>query len=267
MMQLRLASDRGRTVLPPPHDWLDSRHAFSFGDYYDPQWSGHRALRVLNDDRVRAASGFGSHPHRDMEIVSLVLDGALEHKDSIGTGSVIRPGDVQRMSAGSGIVHSEWNPSPDTPVHFLQIWFLPSRRGGAAGYEQATLPATRNAFVLAASGDAPRTQAARTAVAQPGTPSDTRLDRAPARGAVRIASDADLWRATIDAGATAAVPLRRGGHGWVHVATGSVEIAVHGLDGDEVHVLGAGDGAALTNVSEVRASARDAADVLVFDLG
>jgi redox-sensitive bicupin YhaK (pirin superfamily) len=246
MLKVRRAAERGRTLI----DWLDSRHTFSFGEYHDARWRNLRALRVLNDDRVRAASGFEAHPHRDMEIVSLVLAGALEHKDSIGTGSVIRPGEVQRMSAGDGIVHSEWNPSTDREVHFLQMWFVPRQRGGAPGYEQAPLPATRNAFHLAAEG-----AATDPAPAPPGT----------ARGAVRIASDADLWYARIDAGSSAVLRLSRapsGGAAWVHVATGEAEI--------EGTPLGAGDGGSVTEAAEVRVTARaggPGAEVLVFDLG
>src|SRR5262249_41011427 len=136
MIRVRPARRRGQTVL----GWLDSRHTFSFADYYDPEHMGFRSLRVLNDDRVSAGGGFGTHPHRDMEIVTYVLDGALAHRDSLGTGSVIKAGDVQRMTAGTGIRHSEFNASTDAPVHFLQIWLLPERRGLAPGYEQRTVP-------------------------------------------------------------------------------------------------------------------------------
>src|SRR5271167_1875462 len=135
MITPRKSADRGRTKI----EWLDSRHSFSFGDYYDPNEMGFRALRVINEDRVRPAAGFPTHGHRDMEIVTYILSGALQHKDSLGTGSVIRPGEIQRMSAGSGIVHSEFNASPERNVHLLQIWIMPSKTGIAPSYEQKTI--------------------------------------------------------------------------------------------------------------------------------
>src|SRR3954451_11839736 len=132
MIAVRPAADRGVTAT----DWLDSRHSFSFNDYYDPAYVQFRDLRVINDDKVAPAAGFGTHPHRDMEIITYVVRGALEHKDSLGTGSVIRPGDVQRMSAGTGVQHSEFNPSSSEPVHFLQIWLQPNQRGLPPSYEE-----------------------------------------------------------------------------------------------------------------------------------
>src|SRR5258708_1227874 len=136
MINIRRSEERGRTAI----DWLDSYHSFSFGDYYDPNNAGFRSLRVINEDWVKPGAGFGMHPHRDMEIITYIVQGALEHKDSMGNGPVIRAGDVQRMSAGTGILHGEFNPSPKEPVHLLQIWILPDRRGLKPEYDQQTIP-------------------------------------------------------------------------------------------------------------------------------
>jgi redox-sensitive bicupin YhaK (pirin superfamily) len=233
MITIRRADERGRSRT----DWLDSRHGFSFADYDDPKWRGFRALRVLNEDRVRGGSGFGAHPHRDMEIISYVLEGALEHKDSTGTGSVIGPGDVQRMSAGTGVVHSEWNASKTEPVHFLQIWLFPERRGIAPGYEQRTFAPTELAAGLRL-------------VASP----DGR------QGSVTIHQDATLSVARLEAGAGVAHALAAGRYAWVQVARGAA--AVNGA------ALAAGDGAAVSAAAalDIRAGARDGAEVLVFDL-
>ena len=232
MQRLRRATERGHA----DHGWLDSFHTFSFADYHDPSHMGFRALRVINDDTVAAGRGFGSHPHRDMEIISYVLGGELAHSDSMGTGSVIRPGDVQRMSAGTGVVHSEHNASKTEPVHFLQIWLVPSARGLPPGYEQRTFSAEEKAGRLRL-------------VASP----DGR------DGSVTVHTDASLHAGVLGAGQTAELPLAAGRHAWVHVARGKVR--VNGQD------LGAGDALALSDEARVQIEGVDAGEVLVFDLG
>jgi redox-sensitive bicupin YhaK (pirin superfamily) len=230
MMTLSPAAARGRTRI----DWLDSRHTFSFGEWYDPAHMGFRALRVINDDRVAPGGGFPTHGHADMEIVSYVLEGGLAHKDSLGTGSVIRPGDVQRMSAGTGVRHSEFNESRTEPVHFLQIWILPDRRGHAPGYEQKTFPESerRGRLRLVASPDG-------------------------RDGSVSLHQDVALWAGVLDEGQRAEVPLAAGRHAWVHVARGAVTI-----NGKR---LGEGDGAALSDERAVALEGHGG-EVLVFDL-
>src|SRR3954447_21276694 len=197
MIAVRPAADRGRTTT----DWLDSRHTFSFNDYYDPAYVQFRDLRVINDDKVAPAAGFGTHPHRDMEIITYVVRGALEHKDSLGTGSVIRPGDVQRMSAGTGIRHSEFNPSPTEPVHLLQIWIMPERRGLPPEYEQKAFPEAerRGRWRLVASHDG-------------------------RDGSVTVHQDVDLYATILGPGESAARPLRPGRYAWVQVARGAVTV-------------------------------------------
>ncbi|NOU30883.1 MAG: pirin family protein [Polyangiaceae bacterium] len=234
MMKLRPATERGHAN----HGWLDSHHTFSFADYYDPEHMGFRALRVINDDRVAGGGGFGAHPHRNMEIVSYVLEGALAHKDSMGTGSVIRPGDVQRMSAGTGVTHSEFNESKTEGVHFLQIWLMPKAQGMAPGYEQKTFPESEKNGKLRV-------------VASP----DGR------DGSVTIHADAVLYAGLFREGETAELPLAKGRHAWVHVARGTA--TVNGK------VLGEGDGAAISDEGSVRVEGKTAAsaEVLVFDLG
>jgi quercetin 2,3-dioxygenase len=231
MISIRNAAERGRTEI----DWLDSRHSFSFGEYYDPRHMGFRDLRAINDDRVIPGAGFPMHSHRDMEIVTYVLDGALEHRDSLGNGSVIRPGEVQRMSAGTGIRHSEFNPSREHPVRFLQIWILPDRAGLAPGYEQ----------------DAFDRDAAHGKWLTLGAPEN--------RGKVlTIHQDVEVAAATLDRGASLNRGLNPSRHAWLQVARGAVEL------GDLR--LGEGDGAAISGESTLSIKAVDHAEVLLFDL-
>jgi redox-sensitive bicupin YhaK (pirin superfamily) len=230
MLTLSPAAERGRTRI----DWLDSRHTFSFGEWYDPLHMGFRALRVINDDRVAPGGGFPTHGHADMEIVSYVLEGGLAHKDSLGTGSVIRPGDVQRMSAGTGVRHSEFNESRTAPVHFLQIWIIPDRRGHAPGYEQKTFP------------EAERHGRLRLVASRDGRD-----------GSVSLHQDVSLWAGTLDEGQKAEIALASGRHAWVHVARGAA--TVNGRR------LGEGDGAALSDERAVSLEGHGG-EVLVFDL-
>jgi quercetin 2,3-dioxygenase len=232
-MKIRRADERGLA----DHGWLRSFHTFSFADYHDPQHMGFHALRVINDDRVAPGKGFGTHAHRDMEIVSYVLEGALEHRDSIGTGSIIRPGDVQRMSAGDGVRHSEFNASRTEPVHFLQIWILPERPGGAPGYEQKAFKPEekRGKLRLVASRDG-------------------------RDGSVTVQQDVSLYAGLFVAGEKASFQVRPGRSAWVHVAVGS--IVVSGTQ------LAAGDAAAIEDPGALEITGAGAADaeVLVFDL-
>ncbi|MDB4980132.1 MAG: quercetin 2,3-dioxygenase [Myxococcales bacterium] len=224
------AAERGHTKI----DWLDSHHTFSFGEYHDPAHMGFRALRVVNDDRVAPGRGFPTHGHADMEIISYVLEGALEHKDSLGTGSVIRPGDVQRMSAGTGVRHSEFNASRTEPVHFLQIWIIPDRRGHAPGYEQKAFSEAdrRGRLRLVGSPDG-------------------------REGSVSLHQDVALYVGLFDEGETATLALRAGRHGFVHVATGAA--TVNGRK------LVAGDGLAVSEETALQIEGHGA-EVLVFDL-
>ena len=231
MITPRKSADRGRTKI----DWLDSRHTFSFGDYYDPGQMGFRTLRVINEDRVRPGAGFPTHGHRDMEIITYVLEGELEHKDSLGNGSIIRPGEAQRMSAGVGITHSEFNHSKTDPVHFLQIWITPSTRGIAPGYEQKTIDDAK-----AHGGFAPV-----------GSPHGRNQS-------VKIHQDAVLSVAKLERGQTVAVNLKQGRHGWAQVARGVV--TVNGT------ALAEGDGAAISDEEKVTIVASAPAEVLFFDL-
>jgi quercetin 2,3-dioxygenase len=215
--------------------WLDSRHTFSFADYHDPAHMGFRALRVINEDRVQPSQGFGTHSHRDMEIISYVLDGELAHQDSMGTGSVLRPGDVQRMSAGTGVRHSETNPSASKPVHFLQIWLLPARRGVPPSYEQKRFEVADRAGRLRL-------------VASP----DGR------DGSISVNQDADVYAGLFKPGQGARLDLRPGRHAWVQVARGDITV--------NRETLAAGDGVAVSDEPAVEITARTDAEVLVFDL-
>jgi len=231
MIRIRPSQDRGHTRV----DWLDSRHTFSFADYYEREHMGFRQLRVLNEDRVTAGAGFGTHPHRDAEIITYVLEGALEHKDSMGNGSVIRPGEVQRMSAGTGVTHSEYNHSPTEPVHFLQIWILPERSGIEPSYEQ-------KAFPLSATGDRLQLVASR----------DGR------DGSLTVHQDVDLYAARIVSGRTVTQRLRPGRHAWLQVVRGELTV--------NVERLGAGDGASVSDEPSLEISAESKAELLLFDL-
>ncbi len=230
VLKIRKASERGHA----DHGWLDSHHTFSFADYYDPRHMGFRGLRVINDDTVRGGAGFGSHPHNHMEILSYVLDGALAHKDSMGTGSVIERGDVQRMSAGSGVVHSEFNANRDRPVHFLQIWIVPNERV-TPSYEQKRFDDDdkRGRLRLVASRDG-------------------------RDGSLRIHADANVFATILGRGDRVVheVPADRGV--WIHVARGSASVG-----GER---LSAGDGASTENAGPIALEGIDDAELLVFDL-
>lgn len=231
MLSIRRSDERGHFDM----GWLDTRHTFSFGEYYDPRYLGFSALRVINEDRVAPGKGFPTHGHRDMEIVTYILEGALEHKDSLGTGSVIRPGDVQRMSAGTGIQHSEFNHSTDAPVHFLQIWILPNQKGIAPSYEQIAVPSEERRDRLRLIGSA-----------------DGR------DGSVTIHQDISLYAGLLSAGAKLEHPLGAGRAGWMQVASGAVEI-----NGTEAQT---GDGLAVVKEAAVKITALSPAEVLLFDL-
>src|SRR4051812_39157004 len=216
MISVRKANERGHAM----HGWLDSYHTFSFADYYDPKFQGFRELLVINEDRIQPAQGFGRHPHRDMEIITYVLEGELAHKDSMGTGSVIRPGDVQRMSAGTGVTHSEFNASPTDTVHFLQIWILPDSRGIAPSYEQKHFSEAerQGRLKLVASKDA-------------------------REGSVTLHQDASLFAGLLAPGERVTYDLPQGRYAWLHVARGKVEVA-----GAE---LSAGDAGAFEQGGEI----------------
>lgn len=229
MLKVRASAARGRSY----HGWLDSRHTFSFADYYDPEHMGFGVLRVINEDRVQGGAGFPAHGHQDMEILSYVLAGALQHQDSLGNGSVIRPGDLQRMSAGTGVRHSEYNASATEPVHFLQIWILPSLAGLAPSYEQKHFDDLRGQLRLVASPDG-------------------------RDGSVVIHQDAFVYAARLAEGEAGRRRLAPGRKAYVHIARGTIE-----LNG---HTLAAGDGAAVTAEDVVEFKARTDGEAILFDL-
>lgn len=232
-VQILRSEERGHAR----HGWLDSRHTFSFADYYHPERMGFRALRVINEDRVIAGEGFGRHPHRDMEILSYVLEGELAHQDSMGNGAVIRPGEVQRMTAGTGVTHCERNPSAERPVHFLQIWILPERKGLAPGYEQKRFDESerRGRLRVVASRDA-------------------------REGAITVHQDVVLSAGLFGQGERAGHEVREGRHAWVQVARGEIL-----LDGVR---LGPGDAASTSTPGTlvIEGTGEGVAEVLVFDL-
>ena len=231
MIEIRFAEDRGKA----DHGWLDSRHTFSFGQYHDPDHMGFGPLRVINEDRVTPKGGFAEHGHKDMEIISYVLDGTLEHKDSMGNGTQIVPGDVQRMTAGAGVRHSEYNPSDSFPVHFLQIWIEPEQDGLEPGYEQRSFAHNpgKDPLKLVASRDG-------------------------RDGSLTIHQDADVYLATLDAHSTVTHKVRANRRTWVQIARG--EVAVAG------HALCVGDGLAATDEASIELVAKTQSEVLLFDL-
>jgi redox-sensitive bicupin YhaK (pirin superfamily) len=230
-VEIHRAKDRGHAQ----HGWLESYHTFSFADYYDEKLMGFSDLRVINEDRVQPGRGFGAHSHRDMEIISYVLDGELQHRDSLGTGSIIRPGEVQRMTAGTGITHSEFNPSRSEIVHFLQIWILPARAGLEPGYEQKAFPPKerQGALRLVASTDG-------------------------RDGSVTVHQDVNLYATLLDDEERVRYAIPRGRTAWIHVAQGAAELNGTRLD--------AGDAASFREQGTVDVVGRDWADVLIFDL-
>lgn len=231
MLTLRRAEERGRANF----GWLDSRHSFSFGHYFDPKHMGFGPLRVINDDRVAGEGGFPTHPHADMEIITYVLDGGLEHRDSLGTGSVVRPGDVQRMSAGSGVRHSEFNASKSDPVHFLQIWIVPEKRGLEPGYEQKTF------------SDADKRGKLRLIGSRDGRD-----------GSVTIHQDVDLYATVLANGETVRHELRDGRVAWVQVARGTAT-----LNGEQLYP---GDGVAVDDADKLELTGTSESEILVFDM-
>lgn len=231
MLRLRKSSERGAAN----HGWLRSLHTFSFANYYDPEQMGFRSLRVINEDRIDGGTGFGAHPHRDMEIISYVVKGALEHKDSMGTHAIIRPGEVQRMSAGTGVTHSEYNHDPENESHFFQIWIQPSERGGTPGYGQKSFEHDLNTkkMVLVVSNDA-------------------------RDGSIGILQDADLYISRLKAEDSIAYQIREGRGIWIQVVRG--EVIVNG------QVLESGDALGLEKEQKANILAKESSEIMLFDL-
>ena len=232
MIQVRKSEERGHF----DHGWLNTYHTFSFGDYYDPKNERFRALRVINEDRVKPGQGFGTHPHRDMEIITYVLEGALEHRDSTGSHGVVRPGDVQRMTAGSGVLHSEFNASKSEPVHLLQIWLFPEARGLEPGYEQKHFDDAAGWQLL--------------------------VSPQPVDGELKIHQDAKLYRAKLSSGESLAIPIDASRHGYLQVARGAVEL----VSGDGTTTLQQGDGVRISDENGLALRGTEEAEVLLFDL-
>ena len=231
MIRIRKSDERGHFH----HGWLDTYHTFSFDQYYDPNFMGFRSLRVINEDRVQPGMGFPTHPHRDMEILTYPLEGALQHRDSMGTGSIIRPGELQRMSAGTGITHSEFNASPTEPVHLLQIWLLPERKGLKPSYEQKAFP------------EAERRGRLRLVASQDGRD-----------GSLTVHQDVSLYAGLLEPGQKVSHRLEPSRSAWVQVARGKVHLNGSALE--------AGDGAAISKQQEIELGSEDAAEILLFDL-
>lgn len=231
MITIRKSKDRGHEN----HGWLDTYHTFSFGRYYDPNFMGFRVLRVINEDRVEANNGFPPHSHDNMEIISYVLEGSLQHQDSIGTGSVILPGEVQRMSAGTGVTHSEFNPSKNDQVHFFQIWIIPKKRGIEPSYEQKKFEVKdkNNQLCLIASGDG-------------------------SAGSVTIQQDVKLFTSILQKGKELSYPLTSRRYGWIQIARGKIS-----LNGQ---ILSEGDGASISNENDLKIMAEENSEFFLFDL-
>ena len=229
-IHIRKANERGHA----DHGWLDTYHTFSFADYYDPQWMGYRSLRVINDDLVSPGMGFGTHPHRDMEIITYILSGSLEHKDSMGNGRIIHPGEVQYMAAGTGVKHSEFNPSNKEAVHLLQIWIQPDQKNVTPRYAEKSMK------------DVPSGQL------------NLMTSKTGRDGSIAIHQDADLWLAKFEPGEVAEHTLGNGRHAWVHVAEGDMLINGNRLE--------AGDAAAVDSEMTLQLSANKKSQVLLFDL-